>query len=641
MDNLVLTIMVKNEESVIIETLEPWVKYGLKNYLIYDTGSTDSTVEKTKKYFSKNELNGFVIEEPFVDFATSRNKNIQHVKKHFPGYQFLVIDSEWYAQNIHVLDDHCKSLKGIPYDFCHITVGTTMKYKHSNLFGPGTKAYYKGVVHEYVVGNRYPKEVPLEFYIHHVKKDAGAASSKNRWYRDLGLLLKECESKGNDKDPRDVFYLGQTYECLGDSKNAIRCYKERANMQGFHEEKFMATYRVGKLYAGIYNKILNEKNKHIEDLRNNLTETKKNELLITSNKVMNNDETLNSHFNNAVKYFNMAIGMRPHRIEPYIHLCDLYPNEHVVKHMYVKQSTKYNFPGDILFVEKWMYDYERWDRLGITSYYQNEFPEMLEALKKAIPLNIKASHLHRNLGLCLGKLPNKTKDVKILNLILYSPGSEYDEMYEILTTYLNYKGINYYFYCFKEDIEEEYVIEGNIVYFKGKETFIPGILDKTLKVFELFKDYDCDYVVRSNISSVIDFDILRNHLYYLPCDFGGPYAYTGPLVAPNDGMTEEKHKIYKNCGFVGGACAIFSKKIISELLKYTKEMHELEMIDDLSIGICINMMIKNYKRSYMYFDHVSYNQDRKSENKILYRNKRENRKDDVIAMSKIVSQMIV
>jgi len=48
---LVVVLMVKNEEDVINATIEPFIKAGIDSYFIFDTGSTDKTVETVKKFF--------------------------------------------------------------------------------------------------------------------------------------------------------------------------------------------------------------------------------------------------------------------------------------------------------------------------------------------------------------------------------------------------------------------------------------------------------------------------------------------------------------------------------------------------------------------------------------------------------------
>lgn len=601
MDNLVLVVMVKNEEESIIRTLEPWVKHGFRDYFVYDTGSSDLTVSVVKEYFMEKGLNGIVKEENFIDFAASRNRCNDLVGEYFPGFQSMMLDSEWYPVGLEHLVNHCMSLKGVIYDVCHINLITSdgLIVKHSRLFGPGTSAKFKGPVHEYVHATKFGPPVPEQFYIEYKPEDVGRRNTKLRWYRDLSLLYKEYgEHEEKERDPRYVFYLAQTFECLNDWDNAIKFYKERSKMdRGFNEEVYISLYRIGNNYM----------------------------------RKGDND--------NAIKYYNEAITNRPHRVEAYVAISRIYGDKHPISYIYLKESIKHNYSNDILFVEKTTYDSIRWERFVVAAYARGEFMESFNATKYLVSRDPNSERLQSNLGLTIEALP-KNFTPKILNLILYSKDEAYEQMYEILTTYLNYKDIEHYFYCFDNSIEGDYEIVENILYFKGTESFIPGILDKTLKAFELFKDYNFDYIIRSNISTVINFDYLLKYLSYLPFDFGGPFSYCGNYVSPSDGMTEEKHKIYGKYGFVGGCCTIFSKKIIHQLLEHKTDIQNLEMIDDLAIGIGINKFIKNYQKSLLSFPNLSFNTNKIQKYKIIYRNKRNNRLDDVQAINELVSQLI-
>src|SRR5579871_6668212 len=68
---LVVVLMVKNEETVMRATLQPFIDAGIQSYLIFDTGSTDNTVQVTRDLFDEYEITqGYILQEPFIDFAT-------------------------------------------------------------------------------------------------------------------------------------------------------------------------------------------------------------------------------------------------------------------------------------------------------------------------------------------------------------------------------------------------------------------------------------------------------------------------------------------------------------------------------------------------------------------------------------------
>ena len=88
---LVVVIMVKDETEVIRPTLEMYCKADPEGkkiaYVVYDTGLDpwSSTMQKAKELFTDYHIsNYYIIQEPFVDFATSRNKALDIVEQKFP-----------------------------------------------------------------------------------------------------------------------------------------------------------------------------------------------------------------------------------------------------------------------------------------------------------------------------------------------------------------------------------------------------------------------------------------------------------------------------------------------------------------------------------------------------------------------------
>jgi hypothetical protein len=53
---LTVVLMVKNEEAVIKQTLQPFVEGGADSFLIFDTGSTDNTVETGFNFFKNQDM---------------------------------------------------------------------------------------------------------------------------------------------------------------------------------------------------------------------------------------------------------------------------------------------------------------------------------------------------------------------------------------------------------------------------------------------------------------------------------------------------------------------------------------------------------------------------------------------------------
>lgn len=86
--------------------------------------------------------------------------------------------------------------------------------------------------------------------------------------------------------------------------------------------------------------------------------------------------------------------------------------------------------------------------------------------------------------------------------------------------------IKIFYITFRENQCEEIVEEGEFLYFRGTESFKPGIITKTMKAMEyITQNYSYDYVVRTNVSTIIDCKNLLDYFNTIP-----KKNYTGGFV---------------------------------------------------------------------------------------------------------------
>jgi glycosyltransferase involved in cell wall biosynthesis len=70
-----LTMIVKNESHIIVDTLKHLAKYIKFDYwVISDTGSTDTTIQDITTYFKEVGIPGEIDETPWRDFAFNRTR---------------------------------------------------------------------------------------------------------------------------------------------------------------------------------------------------------------------------------------------------------------------------------------------------------------------------------------------------------------------------------------------------------------------------------------------------------------------------------------------------------------------------------------------------------------------------------------
>lgn len=356
---LVVTLMVKNESDVMASTLQPFVDAGINSYFILDTGSTDATIAVTEQFFKDNNIQHGVIEQqPFVDFATSRNVALRRAEYNFPNAAFLLmLDAEWHMHNVKGLLQFCADHVTEVHE-CYVLriLNPDLDFYTQRLIRAHCGVKFVGVVHE-VPERGSSARVPPDIYFELRTTRYGREKSKTRWLRDRDLLLKEHER--NPNDPRTLFYLAQTCDCLGDLENARIYYTKRIATPGWDEENFVAFHRLGQVY-----------------------------------------EKLND-WEKALPYYLKAFAIRPKRAESLIKIASYYTKQQQfdLGCLFAQYAAGIEYPkNDFLFVEKYLYDYVRYDALGICAWHTGKYAEGKKATQQALQVCPEAPHLHRNLA---------------------------------------------------------------------------------------------------------------------------------------------------------------------------------------------------------------------------------------------------
>lgn len=358
---LVVVLMVKNEEAVMASTLQPFADAGINAYLILDTGSKDRTIATTQEFFVKHGITqGYIEEQPFVDFATSRNYALSCAEKRFPHAAFfLMLDAEWCLHNVQGLLQFCADHAHESDDSYLVRIANPWEeFFVQRLIRAGRGLQFEGVVHE-TLNKVSPHSVPHDIFFTLCTTEYGRNKSVNRWKRDCELLLKEFER--DPENPRTVFYLAQTYACLGDLDNARLYYEKRcAIVNAPLEENFIAHYRLAKIH---------------QDQNN---------------------------WDRALHYYLKAYALRPSRIEPLIAIADYYlkQQQFELSFLFARRAFDKPYPkDDYLFIEKEVYDYCRYDILGQAAWYTRDYEIGEMAVRKALKVKPDMVHLYHNLTL--------------------------------------------------------------------------------------------------------------------------------------------------------------------------------------------------------------------------------------------------
>ena len=287
----------------------------------------------------------------------------------------------------------------------------------------------------------------------------------------------------------------------------------------------------------------------------------------------------------------------------------------------------------------------------LKNYYESD--HLSEDGKEEVKINSNKNEMDLN------KFNNGKNKFNILNLILFSNKNSsaapvhsqistlalqeyYSKMIQLQKEYIkSYSGnnITFYFYCYKEDLEEEYIIEDNMIYIKGTETYIPGILEKTLKVFEITKNMEYDFLLRSNISTIVDYSKLNEILYEIPDNV--IYAGGSCLIHNWIDETSGIHKKY-NIPFILGTSIILKKEGVNKLIENKILLHET-IVDDLAIGIFFSYFgdkPHGFDSYYRYNLHCMTNDVVFYRNRFSYGTEDVDRNIEMINMTNIIKQIM-
>ena len=350
MSNIACLMMVKNEEDTIINSLISIQNY-IQTLIIYDTGSTDNTIQIIIDFCIDSNIELKLKKEEFINFEESRNRALQFAES-FKNIQFiLLLDSNDILDDGQPLLELCIEKESSNETGFYIIQewynnNNIDTYYNIRLIKPNRGWRYKGVVHEYIYNEN---ETPEKNNYHIVLKQDRSndnLKSQKRFITDKQLLLKELEIEPNNS--RNIFYLAQTCFCLKEYDLALQNYLLRTNLnEGFKEEIFYSFLRCGDI-IGIQG----------------------------------------GNWYDAMVYYMKAYEQEQ-RVEPLVKIAQYYMGKEswMISFSFLSIACKLDYPSNsLLFVDKYMYNYVRWHLMGAIAFYCGEQykKDGREACEKAI-----------------------------------------------------------------------------------------------------------------------------------------------------------------------------------------------------------------------------------------------------------------
>jgi hypothetical protein len=147
---------------------------------------------------------------------------------------------------------------------------------------------------------------------------------------------------------------------------------------------------------------------------------------------------------------------------------------------------------------------------------------------------------------------------------------------------------------YKQLENADYLIDGNMLYINGTETYMPGILNKTLHAMEIITtklNIEYDFILRTNASTVINYIELYNFIETSSFDLQNNYYYIGNFLNlswldPPRGIIDNT---YHGTKYSEGVFILINKLLALNIINNSHKLVR-NIIDDVSIGQYINTL---------------------------------------------------
>jgi glycosyltransferase involved in cell wall biosynthesis len=344
-----VVMMVKNESKRILISLLS-IKDVADALIIYDTGSTDNTLDIIRTFAKTNDIKLHIKEGLFVNFAESRNVMMEFASTVDVDY-LLKLDCNDELREpkkfLHFVNNIPSNHTG--FLVCQIWFhGGTDEYYNIRLVKNNNNWRYFGAVHEYIqdtsINPPQQYKCPKDWYIYQDRTKDDDKTGK-RFIKDKDILKNEMIK--NPNDTRSMFYLAQTYACLSDYKESYECYKIRYEMKelGYTEERFISCIRCGE-YA---------------------------------------IDKINLGWDVGRMWFMRGLELID-RIEPYLFMTKYYISVSNWRMAYTFAKLAVDLPPTDcnLFIDKNGYEYTRYHLMGWCSYYHGKIDEGMKACEIAV-----------------------------------------------------------------------------------------------------------------------------------------------------------------------------------------------------------------------------------------------------------------
>jgi len=359
---LSLCMIVKNEAHTMASTLLS-IKPYIDQWFIIDTGSTDGTQEIIQK--TMNGVYGVLYEEPFENFAVTRNKSLEFARCDYnPSHFTMYADADDILLNGSALREYLETQRNNTTSAYYLKIDTGIVFTSTRVFPTDACWRFVGAVHEVLI---HPEYIPCgsipDVKIMHYSPPISAEASCKRWERDLVLLKKDLDE--NPKNARAAFYYANTLTWLGRYDLAKVAHEYRISLGGWNEEQYDSSMSLARIAVA-----------------------------------------LQYDFSNIINLYLNAYNISPHRAEPLFEIANYYHNNNnsALCFLFAYRAFQLSYPiQDKLFIDENVYKYKAAELVGIHAWYLGEFEIGEAAARKASLANPNDERLAKNLKFYLDR----------------------------------------------------------------------------------------------------------------------------------------------------------------------------------------------------------------------------------------------